>query len=510
MQRARSLCLLLAWLAFFDAGLAVQTCRSELIYFRKGDGAQLSATIEGTRVILAMPDGKVELARDGIRKFVPGFCPATEWEPRRRLAREGGFEARFAAAWWAIENGLTVEVVAELRDLHALDPKNLPTARMTAVLDRLGEPCFDPDYHRFQEALGIETTVARGPHVILLHQHSDAEADERIALLERVITGYHLLFAAQGVELNVPRRRLVSAWFADQRDYLSFLRSEDATAFATTRGYFHPTWQAVITFDTRSSDPQRTARKELTAKRDELERYREMVERAPARSRIKIKLADEPARTVGRSEATAFLARIDNEITCETMLLDLDRRSVDLGTAAHEMIHQLASDSGLVPRHDTFPVWLHEGLAAQFEVIRGGQWAGISRAHDLRLPDWRRLQSPLRLERLVRNAGFGRGYNRDLYAQAWALVYFLRTQRPQQFLTFIDLLRSPNPTVESPVIATGDRVFDAFRRAFGTDLDKLEEDWHQFMKTVETPLERHAPAGDVGSKPSRSSTRAQY
>ena len=60
------------------------------------------------------------------------------------------------------------------------------------------------------------------------------------------------------------------------------------------------------------------------------------------------------------------------------------------------MIHQLASDSGLVPRHDAFPVWLHEGLAAQFEVIRGGRWAGISRAHDLRLPDWRRLQSPLR------------------------------------------------------------------------------------------------------------------
>ena len=85
-------------------------------------------------------------------------------------------------------------------------------------------------------------------------------------------------------------------------------------------------------------------------------------------------------------------------------------------------------------------------MAAQFEVIRGGRWAGISRAHDLRLPDWRRIQSPLRLERLVRDAGFGRGYQRDLYAQAWALVYYLRTQHPQQFLTFIDLLRSPDPT----------------------------------------------------------------
>ena len=106
--------------------------------------------------------------------------------------------------------------------------------------------------------------------MILLHQHSDAEADERIALLERVITGYHLLFAAQGVELAVPRQRLVSAWFADQKDYLDFLRSEDATAFATTRGYFHPTWQAVVAYDARSHNEQRSARNKLAAKRDEL------------------------------------------------------------------------------------------------------------------------------------------------------------------------------------------------------------------------------------------------
>ena len=130
-------------------------------------------------------------------------------------------------------------------------------------------------------------------------------------------------------------------------------------------------------------------------------------------------------RTVGRSEAKAAIARVEGEITCETMLLDLDRRSIDLGTAAHEMIHQLAAESGLLPRHDAFPAWLHEGLAAQFEVIRGGRWSGISRAHDLRLPDWRRIQDPIPLERLVRDAGFGRGYQRDLYAQAWALVYYL-------------------------------------------------------------------------------------
>ncbi len=503
MKRLGARRLRLACLGLAAAGLATPTVRSELIYFRKGGEAQLPATIDADRVVLNLPEGKLELARDDIRKFVPGFWPASEWEPRRQKARSAGLDARFAAVWWAIENGLTAEVAGELRELHKLGPKNRPISRMAAVLDQLDQPCPDPEFDRFQKALKIETRLARGPHVIVLHQHSDAEADERVALLERVISGYYLVFAAQGIELTVPRRRLVSAWFADQKDYLNFLRSEDAMAFATTRGYFHPTWNAVVAYDARSGDPQRSARDKLANRRDELRRYGERVEQAPARSRIKIKLADEPARTVARSEARTLLARIDGEITCETMLLDLDWRSIDLGTAAHEMIHQLVVESGLVSGHDQFPVWLHEGLAAQFEVIRGGRWAGISRGHDLRLPDWRRLDDPLRLERLVRDAGFGRGYQRDLYAQAWALVYFLRTQRPGQFLTFIDLLRGPTLEGESAKTSTGDRTFDAFRRAFGTDLARVEGDWRLFMKTVQTPLERHAPPANPASRSSR-------
>jgi hypothetical protein len=263
----------------------------------------------------------------------------------------------------------------------------------------------------------------------------------------------------------------------------------------------------VVSFDARSTPEQQGPRDKLAARREELRRCVEQIDQAPARSRVRFKLAGEPARSLGRTEAKSFLARLDGEVTAEMLLLDLDRRAIDLGTAAHEMIHQLVVDSGLIAQHDAFPIWLHEGLAAQFEVIRGGRWAGISRAHDLRLPDWRRLQTPLHLERLVRGAGFGRGYQRDLYAQAWALVYFLRTQHPREFLTFIDLLRNPaaGPSSASsdgaatPVVPES-RVFNAFTRSFGPDLEHVEEEWHAFMKTVQTPLERHAPALDPAEK----------
>ena len=149
------------------------------------------------------------------------------------------------------------------------------------------------------------------------------------------------------------------------------------------------------------------------------------------------------------------------------------------------MVHQLVASSGLAPRHDDFPVWLHEGFAAQFEVLRGGRWAGIGRVHDLRLPDWRALQPPPRLAPLVRDLGFGHGYRRDSYAAAWALVYYLRKDHSQDFLTFLDLLRAPQAAPDP----RGDRVLSAFKSAFGANLDTLESDWHRYIASLSSPLE---------------------
>ncbi|HKI18239.1 MAG TPA: hypothetical protein VKA15_10175, partial [Isosphaeraceae bacterium] len=103
-------------------------CRAELVYFRKGAEAQLPVKIEGDRVNLIMPDGRVELRRNDFRAIVPGFWPEAEWEARRQKAQTRGFAARYTAAWWAIENGLTREVIPEIRALHQVDPKHASTA----------------------------------------------------------------------------------------------------------------------------------------------------------------------------------------------------------------------------------------------------------------------------------------------------------------------------------------------------------------------------------------------
>ena len=186
-------------------------------------------------------------------------------------------------------------------------------------------------------------------------------------------------------------------------------------------------------------------------------------------------------------------SRLSRDLDRRALILDLERLSLDFGVAAHETIHQLVADARLVPRHDAFPTWLHEGLAAQFEVIRGGRWAGVGRSHDLRLPDWRALRPSPRLAPLVRDEGFGQGYRKDLYAEAWSLVYFLRKTRPTEFTRFLDLLRSPSPEPRDDL-----RTLALFRTCFGDDVSLLEGEWHRFLRPLTTPLEsRSASSRDL-------------
>jgi len=461
--------------------------RADLIYFKGGGAVQAPAVEQDGSIIIEVAGASYAFLPDDLEKREPGFIPEEEWAERQRRAKDAGSPERFAAAWWALENGLTDEAAAEVQAIHQIDPKHAPTARMAAALKRLEAPGADPDIDDFRRALGIAVKEERGPHVLLLHQHSEAEAAARVALLERVVTSYYLTFAGSGIDLRVPDRRMVFVWFADQADYKAFLTRQNASPFANTRGYFHPTWNAVVAYDARGNDEHRRNQDALRQRRDELKRFREAFDRLPPRARAKVALAGEPARTVGRDEAAAWADRLDRDVLQEELLLEAQRLAFDDGIAAHEMIHLLATNSGLLPRHDAFPIWLQEGLAMQFEVVRGGRWAGVSRAHDIRLADWRLLQPPPLLEPLVRDRAFGRGYRRGPYAEAWALVYFLRLRHPEQFVAYLDLLRNPS----APPGA--DFAFEAFQRAFGPDLSTLERDWRAFLDASTTPLDHHAP-----------------
>lgn len=465
--------------------LTAETVTADLLYFRRGGEVQLPARREGSRWILDAPGGPVAFEANDFRKVFPHNDPRSEWPARSAASRPDDVGARFALAWWALENGLTAEATATLREVHKLSPSFEPVKSLIKKLDAVTPPLEDPETGGLTSALKVAFRTSRSPHFLLFHQGSEEEASERLMLIEQVYITYYLTLAGQGLDLPGPRRRLAGVVFTSRDDYLAFLRRENAPAYATTMGYYHPTRGLVVAYDPRDQPAYRTSLTALEGRRRELAMWGRTIEQMPKDARLRVEAAGEPERVLGRQAAHAWHEAVGRDLARQSLLLDLQRRSLAFGMAAHETIHQLAAVSSLAPRHRDFPTWLHEGLAAQFEVVRGGRWAGFGHAHDLRLQDWRSIHLSPRLAPIVRDEGFGEGYRKDLYAEAWALVFFLRKVHPREFAGFLDLLRAPDASGRGE----GRVALDHFRTAFGADLSVLESEWHRFMRTVETPLE---------------------
>jgi hypothetical protein len=411
-------------------------------------------------VVLETPDGPREFPRGDFRRIVPGFWPPAEWEARREGAQAGGAEARFEAAWWALENGLTPEAEAMLRAAHAAEAGHQPTARMVAVLDRLAQPLPDPDLGPLGRILPGEARIARGPHVLLLHQHGAAEADGRVAVLERVLASFYLALAAQGFELPPPPHRLASAWFARQDDYREFLRAEVGPDFRTTSGYYHPTRGLVVACDARDRDDQKARRGLL------LRRLRELDSAGAGRGR------DRPRRTSSVSSCSWIWSGGRSTwgprrtSRCTSWWRSPGWRPATTTSrsgctrASPRSSRSSAGAAGPASAGRTTSAWpTGEGPG------RPSGWP----------PCCATWASAMATGRRVR-----RGVGAGLLPAQGASPAVRRLPRPAA---------DPGPRPGPPP----DRTLAAFRAAFGEDLDALEASWHRYLDGLRTPLEAEAP-----------------
>lgn len=363
--------------------------RGDLLEFRDGGRVAVPAEWKGDRIALQMPSRTYEFRRDDFRSIVRTAEPEQEWATRWGPAR-GDARAAFAAAWWAVEHGLTEEAARAIRVARSLEPGLQPAAGLAELLDHLAEPADDPDPARLRPWREAGYEEQGGPHLLLFHRHDPAEAGRRVAELESVLVAAYLMFGSLGLGPVPPRERLILVWFDDERAYESFVAAEAGSPQPGTSGYYSPARRMAATLDPR------------------------------ARPWYRRELAALPG-------ADGERARRDRQR--RELLLELRRETADLGTTAHELAHLIMAESG-VARAGEQPLWLLEGLATQFEVVRAGRWAGFGRVNDSRLEDWRGASGRPSLARLLMDREFGHGYLAAPYAAAWSWVYFLRKTRP--------------------------------------------------------------------------------
>src|SRR5262249_60377542 len=95
---------------------------------------------------------------------------------------------------------------------------------------------------------------------------------------------------------------------------------------------------------------------------------------------------------------------------------------------------------------------------------------------------------PPALPDLTRAPGSRHVFQRALSPRSWSLFYFLPQPRPGSFLSFLDLLRLPEPRQDG---AESSHFATSFRVAIGPDLSRLESEWTAFLSAIQTPLDEN-------------------
>jgi hypothetical protein len=175
------------------------------------------------------------------------------------------------------------------------------------------------------------------------------------------------------------------------------------------------------------------------------------------------------------------------------VLIAVEQENADITVVSHECTHQMAGNTGLLPRHVEIPSWIHEGLATYFEAPGEASWAGIGAVNQQRLAYYRALRD----DRVHSNIDFIVGdqifdYARTLgaklhgYGQAWALTHFMLENHIKDFVLFYRMLGEMPPDVT----LNPELLQEMFSRIFGSDHKSLDNEWRSYMRTLKTDLER--------------------
>ncbi|MCA9104607.1 MAG: DUF1570 domain-containing protein [Planctomycetales bacterium] len=404
--------------------------------------------------------------------------PSDEYEKMIRRAKTA--EAFVEAADYALHNGMVDEVYEAATEAVALDPNN---AEAKAILDLrdlirstdLGDSEAEEAHLRQTVKIG-RMKIATSAHYILLHDTPDAfdrelgrtkpRAQERLELLEQVYESFLLKFHSKGVELEIPRQRLMVVLFNEEADYNRFATSL-SPSLASAIGFYDPKSNIAFFYDHGSSDEFRL----LSGIVDDLKAQGDRLGRAN----------DPRARDAIRAAATIRL------------LIEIDRENSDIEVVSHECTHQMAGNTGLFPRDIMTPSWVHEGLATYFESPSEAAWSGIGAVNSERIPLYRILAENdpehAHVSFIVSDEIFDLAGNHISrvhgYCQAWGLTHFMMERHFDELMTYYRRLGELPP--DTPLSA--DLLTALFDDVFSSDRESLNIEFHSYMRGLRTETE---------------------
>lgn len=293
-------------------------------------------------------------------------------------------------------------------------------------------------------------------------------AEERLELLEKVYESFLIKFYLEGSELEIPKERLMVCVFAEKNDFSAFC---DAAIGKGTKpaGLYDKRSNIAVFYDQGTHEAFKgfdEAKKQLA----------ELVRQAKNM----------------RSPAAGELVRYTKSLD---LLIEVYKLNQDIEVVTHECTHQMAANTRLMPNKTGTPVWVAEGIATYFESPREAAWAGIGTVNESRLSLYRALANDTEhcnLEFIVSDNIFmqagSHGSLLHAYGQAWALTHFLMAEHFDQLMELYRHLAARVSKTEKPF--SPKKNLELFKKVFGDDLDTLNAQWHRYMRSLKTDVER--------------------
>jgi hypothetical protein len=397
-----------------------------------------------------------------------------EYMQRLRVTDASDAKGLMDLADWAQRHNLTDKASAHYRDVLSLNPDH-PHAydQLIAIADN-GQLPRDEDREReLMRKFGDPFKLHVSPRFLVVYDTNKSWALNRAVLLEKTHDLYFQSMRKAELRPLPLEERLVCVLFDDHAMFRRYGEVVDNLKMEWSSGYYSSRTNRIAFFNDKTSP----AFAETTARIAKLETGLEDL-----KAQLKTPKVARNASLIG--ETRRQIAEHQRELNFLRNRLEALSGMNNASKTTHEALHQLAFNSRLLKRGVSYPFWLVEGMATNYEVEDPSKGFGpyyINRARQKQLDEHARAQRLFDLPDFVSRMGAPNGDNQSvgvMYAQSWGLFQFLFKKRHKQMRAYLRGLSAPD---RGPLDALG--LLEEFENAFG-DMNRLEREWQLYLRNL--------------------------
>ncbi len=328
-------------------------------------------------------------------------------------------------------------------------------------------------------AAGKGFRLKRTGHFVVATDVPDPIVKHLITRLETTYYAIHQFCRVNRIPIQVSSGKLEVVFYDRLTDYQREARKLGVDPRGTYGFYCQP-WNRSVFYNIENDAQMVRLRDQVMQSRHNLEHAERVVANLP-RDVDGVRLSYPDGRTVTMSAREAQEELAGNRLKLRQLENRLARYAEQFNESViqHEAAHHVLFVGGVLVREASTPLWLTEGLAMQFEAPPSKVGRTPTMISPYRLDEYHRAYQEGKLRNVrfvlsVRNVMTDNTNQRAIYyAQAWALVYYLRKVQPERFAAYVKALGTRRPGVA----VAFEQEWAEFEEYFGPPDEAFAQRW---------------------------------